>query len=847
MFPYRIVSVTPCLPEAIDRLREIAYDFWFSWNPAGIEFFRSINEELWREVGHNPVKFLMCVQKEDLDRAAQDEDGYLVLYRRVMDLYERYMNRETWFTEKYPDYSGDIIAYFSAEFGLHESHPIYSGGLGLLAGDHCKSASDLGLPFVGVGLLYKQGYFHQRINSEGMQEAEYPHLNFYELPIAPVNNPDGSQLNVTVELQGRTVFIQVWKMRVGRVTVYLLDTDTSKNLSQDRNLTGQLYGGDREYRLSQEIVLGIGGVRALRAMGIDPGVWHINEGHAAFLIVERIRELMGSMVSFDTAREVVRASTIFTTHTPVPAGHDLFTEELIAKHLAHMINEMGIELKTLKNLAWDMERDGFNMTLLALRHAYFANGVSRLHGEVTRDMFLSEYSSLHPDEIPIASITNGVHVGTWLAQEIKDLFARYLGKRWFEQLKERDIWDKIDLIPDRELWRVHRLLKEKMIFLARVNLKQQRRRNREPVKNISEVDSYLDPDILTIGFARRFATYKRATLLFRTPERLERLLNNNERPVRFVFSGKAHPADKQGQELIKKIYEFSQKPGFRGKLVLLENYDIHLARHLVQGVDVWLNTPRRPMEASGTSGMKASLNGLINVSTLDGWWPEAYHGSNGFVIGTEQAYLSEDTQDRDDCYSLYSLLEEKVIPMYYRKENGYSPEWVRMMKKTIKTIAPVFNTGRMVAEYTDRFYIPAIDRGKRFAANENYLANHTSNFKKLIIDYWDQVSFVSVESTGRTKMHADEEIKISAVVNLGLIYTRSVVVEIVYGEAVEGELKNIVIVPMALEGEISDNVYRYQGSLTLPQGSYGYTLRIRPDSRDFPLAELPLVTWAPVF
>ncbi len=846
MFPYRIVSVTPELPETITRLREIAYDFWFSWSPAGIEFFRSINPELWREVQHNPVKFLMRVQKEDLDRAAQDED-YLILYNRVLDLYDRYISRETWFAEKYPGYREDVIAYFSAEFGLHESHPIYSGGLGLLAGDHCKSASDLGLPFVGVGLLYKQGYFYQRINSKGEQEAEYPHLNFYELPITPVSNPDGSQLDVTVELQGRTVFVLVWRVKVGRVTIYLLDTDTSKNSPQDRNLTGQLYGGDREYRLSQEIVLGVGGVRALRAMRINPSVWHINEGHAAFLIVERIRELLRFMVSFDTAREVVRASTIFTTHTPVPAGHDLFNEELIAKHFEYMINEMGIDINKLKSMAWDAERSSFNMTLLALRHAFLSNGVSRLHGEVSRKMFQSEYSSLHPEEIPITSVTNGVHVETWLAQEIKELFARYLGKRWYEQLDEREIWNNVDLIPDRELWRVHRLLKEKMISFARTNLKQQRRRNREPVQNILEIDDYLDPDILTIGFARRFATYKRATLLFRTPERLERLLNNNERPVRFVFAGKAHPADTLGQELIKEIYEFSQRPGFRGRIVMLENYDIHLARHLVQGVDVWLNTPRRPMEASGTSGLKASLNGLINVSTLDGWWPEAYNGSNGFIVGSEQEYLTEDVQDQDDCFSLYSVLEEKIIPMYYRREEGFSPEWLRMMKETIKTIAPVFNTGRIVEEYTNRFYIPAIDRGKMFAENDNYLANHTGNFKKLIIDYWDQVSFVSVESSGRTKMLAGDEIKISAVVNLGLIYTRSVILEILYGETVEGELRNIVVVPMVLEGEISDNVYLYKGSLTLPQGSYGYTVRVRPDSRDFPHTELPLVTWAPVF
>ncbi len=846
MFPFRTVSVTPKLPETIGRLRELAYDFWFSWNMAGIEFFRSINQDLWREVQHNPVRFLMHVQEKDLIMASQDED-YLILYKRVIDLYDRYIAQETWFSQKYPEHSKDIIAYFSAEFGLHESHPIYSGGLGLLAGDHCKSASDLGLPFIGVGLLYKQGYFHQKISSEGRQEAEYTHLNFYELPITPVNNPGGSQLEVTVELQGRTVFIQVWKVKVGRIVVYLLDTDTPKNSVQDRNLTGQLYGGDRAYRLSQEIVLGVGGVRALRAMGINPSAWHINEGHAAFLIVERIRELMRYMVSFDTAREVVRASTVFTTHTPVPAGHDLFTEELIAKFFAPMVAEMGIDFKVLKDMAWDGEQHSFNMTLLALRNSFLANGVSKLHGKVAREMFRPCYCRLHPEEVPVTSVTNGVHVETWLAVELKELFSRYLGKRWFEQIAQPEMWKGMDDIPDQELWRVRRLLKEKMIAFARTSLKQQRRRNQEPLHNITEVEDYLDPDILTIGFARRFATYKRASLLFSNIARLERLVNNSERPVRLVFAGKAHPADGAGQDLIKKIYEFSIRPEFRGKVLLLENYDIHMARHLVQGVDIWLNTPRRPMEASGTSGIKAAINGLINVSTLDGWWPEAYNGSNGFAIGLEDAYQDDEIQDRDDCYSLYSVLEEKAVPMYYRKEEGFSPEWVRLMKETIKSVAPVFNTGRMVAEYTEGFYIPAIKRGKNFTDNNNYLASHASNFKKLILDYWDQVSFVSVESSGRPKMNAGETLVLSAVLSLGLIYTRSVAVEMVYGEAVEGGLKNITVVPMNLEGEIAENIYRYTGHLTLPQGAFGYTVRVRPDSRDFPHQELPLVTWAPVF
>jgi len=523
MFPFRVVSVTPELPESIGRLRELAYDFWFCWKTGGVEVFRLISPDLWREVGHNPVRFLMRVSEEDLETVSQDED-YLMLYRRVFELYDRYILEKTWFAKHYPEHKGDVIAYFSAEFGLHESHPIYSGGLGLLAGDHCKSASDLGIPFIGVGLLYRHGYFNQKINGEGGQEAEYPQLNFFELPMTPVNNPDGSQLTVSVELPGRTVVVQVWKVKVGRIFIYLLDTDTPKNSLEDRNLTGQLYGGDRQYRISQEILLGIGGVRALRAMGVNPRAWHINEGHAAFLIIERIRELMRYGVSFDTAREVVRASTIFTTHTPVPAGHDLFNEDMIGNFFIPAITEMGVNFKTFKELAWDEERNSFNMTLLALRHAFLSNGVSRLHGHVAREMFRNYYSNIHPEEIPVTAITNGVHTETWLAWELRESFSRYLGKGWTDQITQRQMWEKVKQIPDEELWKAHHLLKEKMIAYVRSCIKKQRRRNLEPVQRIPEVDGYLSPDILTIGFARRFATYKRSDLIFYDIERLKRII-----------------------------------------------------------------------------------------------------------------------------------------------------------------------------------------------------------------------------------------------------------------------------------------------------------------------------------
>ncbi len=844
MFPFSFVSVTPKLPESICRLKELAYDFWFTWRPGGVDFFRAINPQLWRKAGHNPVRFLMQIREEDLVAASRDDD-YLALYRRVIGQYDRYQTEEKWFDKTYPEHKDNVIAYFSAEFGLHESHPIYSGGLGLLAGDHCKSASDLGLPFVGVGLLYKHGYFTQRINAEGKQEAEYPYLNFFELPITPVNDSSGDRLVVPVELPGRTVFAQIWQAKVGRVNIYLLDTDNPCNTPEDQGLTGSLYGGDREYRISQEIILGIGGVKALRAMGINPTAWHINEGHPAFLVIQRIRELVGKGVPLGTAREVVRSSTIFTTHTPVPAGHDLFSKKMIEQFFPGTAAEIGLDLEGFLELAWDVGRDSFNLTLLALNHSYLTNGVSWLHGKVARDMFHVYYNRLHPEEVPVTSITNGVHTGSWIAGELRDLYARYLGKGFTDRINQRQVWERIDSIPDEELWRIHRNLKEKMIGFVRASVQRQRRRNYEPASRIQEVEEYLSPDILTVGFARRFATYKRATLLFRDKERLSRLVNDPHRPVRFIFAGKAHPADLAGQELIKIIYDFADEPDLRGKVLLLENYDIHMARHLLQGVDAWLNTPRRLMEASGTSGQKAALNGIVNVSTLDGWWPEAYNGDNGFAVGTEREYWDEEIQDLDDCYSLYEILEEKLIPTFYRKQSGLPLEWIRLMKNSVKTIAPVFNTCRMVAEYTGRFYVPTINRGLHFAHNNYEVAGSVSAFKRFIEERWDGVSIISVDSNARPKMAVGEKLAVSAIVRLGEIPPGHVAVEFLYGVTGDSGLSNITVVSISCEGEEEPGIHRFAGELSLPQGALGYTLRVRPENRDFPYSELPLITWAP--
>ncbi|KJS17586.1 MAG: alpha-glucan phosphorylase [Peptococcaceae bacterium BRH_c4b] len=842
MYAFRTISVKPKLPEEIKRLKELAYNFWFSWNTNARALFRKINETLWDDVNHNPVKFLLHVNEEDLEDIAQN-DEYIKDYNRVFADFDRYMNRKTWFEKIYPQYNTAPVAYFSAEFGLHESHPIYSGGLGLLAGDHLKSASDLGIPLVGVGLLYRHGYFNQAINRDGSQVAQYLHHTFSERPIIPV--ADGKEKLISVEMSGRTVYAKVWKCLVGRITLYMLDSNIPQNSLEDRKITDQLYGGDRETRISQEILLGIGGVKALRLEGINPAAWHINEGHAAFLILERIRELVAGGLSFETAREIVSSNTLFTTHTPVPAGHDLFSAEQIERYLGNLYEQLNIEREDLLELGWDEERKEFNMTLLALRISSYCNGVSKLHGEVTKEMFSYLYPGVPVEEVPVHYITNGVHTGSWLAQEIKDLYYIYLGEDWHENITDRNVWKKVREIPDNLLWAVHQSLKEKMISFARKNLKKQRLRNQEPTNRVKEVEQFLRPNVFTIGFARRFATYKRAGLLFLDRERLEKLINNPHMPVQIVFAGKAHPADTAGQELISQVYSLSNEEPFKGKIVFLENYDIHMARILVQGVDIWLNTPRRPMEASGTSGQKAAANGVLNLSILDGWWPEGYNGENGFAIGEKKHYDSEDMQDRDDCYSLYATLEEKVLPAYYGLDGAFPREWLRMMKNSIVTISPVFSTERMVQEYSERFYIPSIKRWSYFTEDNYSAARRFKDFKQAITENWQHVSINRVETNANREINVGSLLKITAYVHLGPLCPDDVDLEVVYGNITDRGLTNISISPMTYEDSGEDGAHRYLGQLILPQGTYGYTVRVIPGHQDFVRKfELPLIIWS---
>lgn len=703
----------PKLPPRISRLNRLAYNLWWSWNPEARRLYTTIDPELWEYVYHNPVKFLRQVDPMRLERVASDQ-VFLTRYRQVMAAFNAYVKPEhTWFEGTYPDLVDHTIAYFSAEFGLHESLPIYSGGLGVLSGDHCKAASDLGLPLVGVGFLYPQGYFRQQITSWGDQKAIYEKLSFLDVPAQPALDDSGEHIVVEVELPGRQVYATVWQIQVGRVTLFLLDTNVHPNAPEDRTLAARLYGGDGEVRISQEIMLGIGGVRALRALGIKPTVWHMNEGHSAFMALEQIRtRVQDEGLSFDAAREAVTARNVFTTHTPVPAGHDAFTFDLVEKYFGNYWPQMGLDRNGFMALGYhELPRGArFSMTVLALKLSGHYNAVSELHGRVSRKMWHVLWPDRPVEDMPITPITNGVHTKTWLSPELARLFDTYFDEDWEERLDEPATWDAVEKIPDAELWRIHRQRKQMMINYLRQRIRRQRERNHASIDEVADAESLLDPDALTVGFARRFATYKRATLIFHDLERIQRILNQAGRPVQIIFAGKAHPADDPGKVLIKHIVELSKHPGFKERIVFIEDYDINVARYLVRGVDLWLNNPRRPLEASGTSGQKAALNGVPNFSVLDGWWPEAYNGENGWAIGDEGEYANQEEQDAADAESLYHTLETAIVPLFYdRDADGIPHGWLRVVKASIRTCAPRFSTRRMVKEYVERMYVPAIE------------------------------------------------------------------------------------------------------------------------------------------
>ncbi len=844
----RTFRVTPNLPDRLLPLGILARNLWWTWNPDAADLFRRMEPDVWDRNHHNPVDLLGSLSQERLEGLANDE-GFLTSMERTVAELNAYLARKTWFEKVHGQSMGLSIAYFSAEFGLHESLPIYSGGLGVLAGDHLKSASDLGLPLIGVGLLYRRGYFRQYLNRDGWQQEIHNHHDFERLPLH-LETLEGRPRRISIEIAGREVTAQVWRAQVGRVPLLLLDTDVPDNGPDDRGLTDKLYGGDARHRLRQEILLGMGGVRALQAMGHAPSVYHLNEGHSAFLAVERVRQAMEREgLSLSEALEEVRASSIFTTHTPVPAGHDVFPLDLMRENFGPLCARLGFPIDSLLKLGRVHPEDGdepFNMTVLALRTSSQSNGVSRLHGSVSRRIWGGMFPMIPVEEIPIGHVTNGIHIPSWYSREVARLYSRYLGPRWQEDPVDLQVWQRVERIPDAELWRARERLRESLVSFARRRLQEQLLRRGMPLGLVRAAEEALDPDALTIGFARRFAVYKRANLLLRDPDRLARLLNDPERPVQIVFAGKAHPADHPGKHVMREIVHLATEPRFRRRIVFLEDYDMEIARMLVQGADVWLNTPRRPLEASGTSGMKAVVSGGLHVSVLDGWWAEAYTPDTGWSIGAGEEYEDAEAQDQVESETLYELLEHEVIPLYYRRgADGLPRGWIERVKASMQAHCPVFNTNRMVEEYTRCFYLPAHLRSRFVVHQVHSGARELAAWRRRMSDVWPAVAIEDV-STGEGDRPVGDDMPVRALVRLDGLDPEDVVVEAVHGEVDGGGglrgTESIALSPL----ERRDGVVVYEGVVPcFRTGLRGLAVRVRPAPRlniENPF-EANLLTW----
>lgn len=813
-----LIEVNPNIPSELNRLSELGDNLWYSWHKPTRTLFSRLHPSLWRVTGKNPKTFLRRVSEARLQNAASDPD-YLAAYHKVFAEYDRYSKDDAPRDEAAQFADDDIVAYFCAEFGFHESFPIYSGGLGILAGDHCKAASDMRVPFVGVGLLYRQGYFSQHIDAEGNQLARYQDSDFDDLPITPVLQEDGSELRISIALPERTVHIKVWRVQIGHVRLFLLDTNLEENLTDDREITHQLYGGDSNTRILQEIVLGIGGVRALAAMRLYPTVWHINEGHAAFLTLERARTLVGPEITFEAALEANAANTVFTTHTPVPAGHDHFPEHMMLHYFKDFYPALGISQEQFLKLGRNTDAGEFNMTILAIRGSRYQNGVSKIHGEVSAQICANLWPQLLPHENPISYVTNGIHVPTFLAQEWAEMLDEYCGEEWRNQLCNSAYWSKIYDLPDEAFWKIRQNLKSAMISVLRFRLREQHFRNNVSEAHIDRLLRYThpsNPNILTIGFARRFATYKRATLLFQNLDWLREILSNEAQPVVFIFAGKAHPQDHPGQDLIRQIHRMAQMPEFLGKLLLLENYDMGLARHLVAGVDVWLNTPVYPLEASGTSGMKAGINGVLNLSVLDGWWGEGYDGGNGWAIKPAPQTFDDHRRDEEDARTLYELLQDQVVPLYYqRSEHAYPTQWIKKAKHAMASLLPVFNSLRMVTEYTRRFYMPAAKQGRQYSANNFQNAKLMAEWKASIHKAWGMLALRRLD-TPTKHVRFGESFTLEVALQLNGLTPGDVDVELVLAYANTSEFK-----------DAKRYLFNYLGALN--NGEHLFSLKCAPD------------------
>lgn len=879
MKPIRTFNVSPSLPTKLEPLRQLAYNLHWDWNYETADLFRRLDRDLWESSNYNPVLMLGTISQQRLREAAEDE-GFLAQMERAARQLEGYLKERTWYrkhrgieagenqTESNTSNLKDCYAYFSAEFGLTACLPIYSGGLGVLAGDHLKSASDLGLPLVGVGLLYQEGYFAQYLNADGWQQERYPINDFYNMPLHPERNPDGSELRITVDYPGRTVYARVWRVQVGTVPLYLLDTNIEPNSPYDQDITDELYGGDIDLRIHQEIMLGIGGVRMLRALGLHPTAYHMNEGHSAFLALERMRILMEEEgLTFAEAQQVAQSSQIFTTHTPVPAGIDLFPPDKVLYYLGHYADKFGLSREEFLSLGRENTGDlsaPFSMAILAIRMATFVNGVSQLHGAVSRSMFRELWPAVPLDEVPITSITNGVHARSCVAKSNQDLYERYLGPSWSQAPADHPLWERIHSIPDEELWRNHERCRSELIVFLRERLQRSIRERGGSLAELAAVQEVLDPSVLTIGFARRFATYKRANLFLRDVDRIKRILldlhpdrikggklSSKKRSVQFVLAGKAHPKDIPGKELIREITHFIREEGMQHHLVFIPNYDVHVARLMVAGCDVWLNTPRRPREASGTSGMKAAMNGLPNLSVLDGWWDEADYVRTGWAIGHGEEYDDPEYQDQVEANALYDLLEQEVVPLFYnRDEEGLPRGWVSKMKEAIRLNCPRFNTARMVGDYATRGYFPASDRYRTMITDQYVPAKDLAHWKSHVFEHWYDIRIDSIDVSDLTDVKVEQTIAVKARLRLGVLSPNDIRVELYQGAVnAAGEIDRGSPVAMEYQGPDPQNatVSIYMVDIAYSSsGLQGFSLRVLPNHTNLSSAYEPgLILWAP--
>ena len=833
--------VTPSLPENLKDLSVISENMWWCWNSDAVELFRRLDRDIWEESYHCPKAMLGLVKQERLEELA-DDTSFISHMKLVKSELDKYMSVPTWFDKTFPEYKDKKIAYFSTEFAIHESLPIYSGGLGVLSGDHLKSASDMGLPLVGIGLLYRNGYFKQHLSVDGWQIEEYKVNHFYSMPMQLLTNDKEEPLSIEISLPNSPrVFARIWKVQVGRVALYLLDTDFDKNSPEDRTITGELYGGDKEMRIKQEKLLGVGGMKVLELLNIDPSVIHINEGHSAFLLLEKMRMLMKNKgLSFEQAQKVVKANCVFTTHTPVPAGNEVFSSQLVSTYFESLYKELGLSKEQFLALGRDlkvenMDKD-FSMTILALKACGKANGVSRLHATVSRKMWQNVWPELPRKEIPITHITNGIHTNTWISYEFAGLFQRYIGDDWIDEPSDQTLWQRVADIPDAELWRSHERRKERLVSFARSRLKAQLERRGLSKHMISYADEVLDPEALTIGFARRFATYKRGNLIFRNLERIKKILTNKEKPVQIIIAGKAHPKDDKGKEIIKSIVALTSDPDLKYKVVFLEDYDMNVAHYLVQGVDIWLNNPLRPQEASGTSGMKAAVNGAINFSVLDGWWCEGYNGENGWVVGSTDTYNDLEYQNEMESRSIYELLEKEIVPLFYDRGQDDLPRgWITKMKTCMKTVGPMFNTNRMIEDYTRKFYIPSMELTEKMKANNYELAKNKTNWQSNIEKNWSKVSIINTDdNVGNKTIQIGSPMKIRVKVNLAGIAPEDVFVQIYEGYLnTKNVLSDETFTNMKMVSKEQDGAYIYEiETPTRMVGHCGYTVRIVPQYMD---------------